>query len=673
MTATTPHIIYDRALRVTRSTPGEWLPLTAAVAELANTAAKRNDIVAYIGEKAGGGAPACFWPDLAELEVDTTVAFGPAVTPDMFPADFAVSRSAQADFPVFTGLIRHEASHAAHTKWDKEKMARENHPIIVQTAVMLEELRIERLGVLDWPTERQFHRASGIEIMLREIDWNAVLSSGLYGIVGQACLILGRVDAGVLDEEDVTEVEQIFDNLLSQVHPDMLTDMREAWARVFEVEDTDTDGMAAVAKHYLETLARHIPEEMKAAASKASDDGDSSGESGSGSGGTKSGSSSGSGSGSGSSSDEDDSDEGEGESSGSGSSGPSKEELEDAINDLQSALNDAAEETQIDAQDRIDDDVAREAAEQDAEEQREREKERRKKSKTAQQVFGDPSKSSGDDDDDDDKAAAAGDGLGRSSSRVVSSRVPTENDHSIAVTVARQLERAAYRDRRRTQTSTMLPPGKLRGGELVKERAQKARGMVPTAKPWRKKVVQHTDDPTLRVACAVDVSGSMSSAMEPMGVMAWAWSEAVRRIQGTIAMAYFGSGVFSVLKPGQHLKKVKIYNCPDGTDYFDKTFNALDGALELLEGEGARLFVIVSDMAFYHDQKEKAEQIISDCVRAGVAVVILPFDSGFYAKGYEDLGARVITGVLDPVKASEEIGRVAAEAITAAGQRMQVA
>jgi hypothetical protein len=121
----------------------------------------------------------------------------------------------------------------------------------------------------------------------------------------------------------------------------------------------------------------------------------------------------------------------------------------------------------------------------------------------------------------------------------------------------------------------------------------------------------------------VDISGSMSSAMEPMAVTAWVMSEAVRRVQGRAAMVYYGTGVFPTLKPGQHLSEVTVYSAPDGTERFEKAFKALDGSLNLLNGVGARLLVIVSDLCYTHEETKNARRWLDECERLGVGVMVV--------------------------------------------------
>jgi len=128
--------------------------------------------------------------------------------------------------------------------------------------------------------------------------------------------------------------------------------------------------------------------------------------------------------------------------------------------------------------------------------------------------------------------------------------------------------------------------------------------------------------------------------------------------------------VFATLKPGQHLSEVNTYTACDHTEKFDKAFRALDGGLNLLNGSGARLLVVVSDGQYTHDEQMKARKWVTQCADAGVAILWLPFDEGYYAKEIAKHGnAAVMSGVLDPVKAANEIGREAARVLTSVGRR----
>jgi hypothetical protein len=208
-------------------------------------------------------------------------------------------------------------------------------------------------------------------------------------------------------------------------------------------------------------------------------------------------------------------------------------------------------------------------------------------------------------------------------SRLVERRAPRGDERAAAVKVAQMLEKAKYRDRDETEISSIVPPGRLRTRAMVQGAALKSKGVMTQVEPWRRTKRTHTEDPTLTVGVMVDISGSMSSAMEPMAVTAWVMSEAVRRVQGRAAMVYYGTGVFPTLKPGQHLSEVTVYSAPDGTERFDKAFKALDGSLNLLNGNGARLLVIVSDLCYTSEETKNTRRWLDECEKHGVGVMVV--------------------------------------------------
>jgi hypothetical protein len=167
----------------------------------------------------------------------------------------------------------------------------------------------------------------------------------------------------------------------------------------------------------------------------------------------------------------------------------------------------------------------------------------------------------------------------------------------------------------------------------------------------------------------VDISGSMGSAMNPMATTAWVMSEAVNRIQGNCAMVYYGNDVFPTLSVGQRLDKVNVYSASDGTEKFQKAFQALDGSLNLLHGTGARLLVIVSDGEYVPEENKRAKEIMEKCKASGVAVLWLPFDDG---KGAKDIGgdyAEIVLGINQPAETAEIIGMSAQAVMTRIGER----
>jgi hypothetical protein len=252
-------------------------------------------------------------------------------------------------------------------------------------------------------------------------------------------------------------------------------------------------------------------------------------------------------------------------------------------------------------------------------------------------------------------------------SRLVEERQPTGPERAAAVKVAAMLEKAKYRERDEVVVHSIVPPGRLRTRAMVQGAALKSKGIMTQTEPWRRTVRKHTDDPTLNVGVLVDISGSMSDAMVPMAVTAWVLSEAVRRVQGRAAMVYYGESVFPTLKPGQHLDKVNVYSAPDGTEKFNTAFKAVNGSLNLLNGSGARLLVVVSDGCYTSQEKQAARKWLERCKQSGTGVLWLANDDGREARRITDgTGAKLLVNMVNPVTVASEIGLTAARALTGA-------
>lgn len=260
---------------------------------------------------------------------------------------------------------------------------------------------------------------------------------------------------------------------------------------------------------------------------------------------------------------------------------------------------------------------------------------------------------------------------GISGSQLVEERLPTSEERVAAVTVAQMLQKAKYRDRSITEINSVTPPGRLRTRTLVQANAMKARGVVQPTEPWRKKARKHTDQPNLKIGVMVDVSGSMAGAMEPMATTAWVLSEAGKRVQARTSMVYFGSSAFPTLKPGQSLDKVRVFTAHDSTEEFDEAFRALDGGLNLLHGDDARLLVVVSDGYYRTDQIKRAQHWVKKCEQAGVAVLWMPFAPAEDAKRITRVSktAELLDVGSKPASVAQSIGKAASTALSKVGSR----
>lgn len=598
-------------------TPPEWLDFGAQVADQVNEWSGRSDIVAFVGDGAGQGvAAACFLPELAEVEVNVTACFGEGYDP-AFIGDIT-DRAVQFDHPATAGALLHEAFHAKHSLTDfremQDKVLKKDRDSFAYTIITdFEETRIEARGVQAFPENVPFLRACALKLSIGDISEDKDFAArGHQAMTKLMLLTLARVDAGVLKPEDVEPIAAAAETLYGE---ELLGKLRGIWIRAQGVRnDHDWRSLYKLAKEWIDLLekAGHAPRDEGKAPEWLK--------------------------------------EllkamiGAGESGGEGG-----EPGEGGILVMMS------EETEVSARDDVADQDAKEQAEAAAEARGAEAKEEASHKSEASDVFG----------------RGTGPGSGNTRSRLQQKRAPKGPERAAAVRLAKDLEKARYRDRVVEHKKTAMPPGKLRMRSAMAGEVELRRGGVYSQEPWNSKRRYHTEDPELKVGVMVDISGSMRAAMEPMAVTAWVLSEAVKRVQGKAAMVYYGNSVFPVLAPGQHLDEVNVYSAPDGTEKFDKGFKALDGQLGLLRQNGARLLVVVSDLYHTSSEIKAAERWFTRCRQAGVAVVVVAPSAEMVVHARSKVGTNGTVLELkagDPAGTAAAIGAAAVAELTRASQ-----
>jgi len=575
-------------------TPREWLHFGSQMGEVVNTWAGRSDLITYVGPGAGEEAPACFKPLLAEVEVNTEIAFGKGIEPEVI-GDFR-ERETQREWPKASGAVFHEALHARFTRWSLPAAQSLLSSAEYQALELLEESRIEAFGVKTFPKNREFLRATALEIVLADVDEHIENVTTLAAASRIAGLLLARIDAGVLDRSDAGEIPALLEAILGA---DLLSTLRSIWTRA-QTHELHNDAT------YLYDLAREWAKAVSAAQSEAGE--------------------------------------------------TTQEEAEQKMQELMDAMQEAMGDVEFAVRDAMDDEETSDRWAKIVAGNKAANSEKNSHANAAQKIFKD----------------AVGPQPGSpTSSRLARTRKPSSDERAAAVKVAAWLDKARYRERSETEIKSVTPPGRLRSRALVQGQALKSKGVMTQTEAWRRTARKHTDDPTLNIGVMVDISGSMGSAMEPMAVTAWVLSEAAKRAQARTSMVYYGSDVFATLKPGQHLDDVKIYTAPDGTEKFDKAFKALDGSLNLLHGSGARMLVIVSDGGYVHDEMEAAKKWVKRCAAEGVAVIWLTYDDVRYVERYtKGTSAVAVRMSSNPTEVAEVVGKAAAKALTAIGQRV---
>jgi hypothetical protein len=587
----------------TSTTPPEWLATCSQIGEVVNKWAGRNDLVVYAGSDAGIGHTACFIKTSAEIEINTGIAFGTGVSPALV-GDYR-ERSTQYDWSGVTGVIYHEALHARHSEWNTDAL-RSMDKFVFDTFQLLDEARIERKGVVAMPENQIFLRTSALELCLGDLDDEQLSQlSDVRVSAHLAGLALARVDAGVLK---LSDVKSSYEKVLEIMGEELFTKLRAIWCEFQQLSTGDVARGEELAIKWNELLNEADPEGNPENGGQGEGEGEPS--------------------------------EGEGEPKGKGKG--------KGWGELMDALNEDADETSVQTSKELADQQTKEETQQELQERNSKSKRKQQSKQEASKVF----------------TKATGAGETTSGSRLMEQRKPTGKERASAVTIAKMLEKAKYVERSVTEIKSVLPQGRLNTRVAIQNQALKAKGVNELLPAWRANKRKHTDDPTLKIGVMVDISGSMGSAMEAMATTAWVLSEAGRRVQAKTAMVYYGSDVFATLKVGQHLDQVSVWSAPDGTEKFGRAFDALDGTLDLVYGQGVRMLVIVSDGHYVHEETTKAREAIKLCAENGVAVLWVTPKECYGGMGKNLVGSHgVVLDQMDTNEIALAIGRSATDAL----------
>lgn len=609
----------------------DWLGVGASVGKLVNQWSLRNDLVVGLVEETTIGAPACFNPASAEIEVCISKAFGNGTTAK--EVGELTQRKNQLKHAVATGAIFHEALHARISRWSLEQAAKDLTPRELRFMHSMEESRIEYWGCKFVPQNRTLLRACAIEIVMGDLESHIENVSKVDAAASLALLTLARVDAGVLDQKDIVDsVDKILTEVLSE---EVITKLRAIWKDFQNHQDhANALPLYDLTREFLKVLDERKEEtgeeEGQEPEGGCEKPGGESGEPG----------------------------------TGTGKGNPTPEQIQDFkdfIEKVKEAVQDIKEQVQIANQTDLDDELDAEERKEEVEAREQKANQQKENKKESKKVF-------------ENTGADSHITTGISRSHLVESRNPTGDEVASANRIANALRKAKYRERSQTRIASVVPPGRLRSRAVVQGLAQKARGVQTPIEAWRTTKRKTTEDPTLNVGIMVDISGSMRPAMTPMAITAWVMSEAVRRVQGKSAMVYYGQDVFAPLKPGQRLTKVNTFTAPDSTEEFERGFKALDGGLGLTHADGAKLLVIVSDGHYRPDQRAKASKLLKEADRNGVAILWLTFDGkvGEPTELLKGTAGKVVSlsSNESPTRASQVIGETAAKALSAIGSRV---
>ncbi|MEY9949593.1 hypothetical protein [Kitasatospora sp. GAS1066B] len=229
-----------------RSSPATWLRVGAELGDRLVALSGRQDLLVTCRPGTRSGAPAAFFPALAEIEFDAAL-FAPLQPHEVRPRILGD----EEHYPAAWGVFVHEAAHAAHTVWEPPAGA---EPHVVEAALLLEESRAEAAHLLRRPTDRKYLRTSARTLVMPDIANPSV--QGVEQAASVAALILGRRDAGILDAGETKAVADLCEKVLGA---DLLATLTGIWTAAHRCADHDATTMLEHAQDWCDALDTAAP------------------------------------------------------------------------------------------------------------------------------------------------------------------------------------------------------------------------------------------------------------------------------------------------------------------------------------------------------------------------------------------------------------------------------
>ena len=219
-----------------------WLAFSAKMTAQVAPVADRADLTVTVAPGAGRGAPACFIPASAEIEVNADhLGIDPATADPSNPAD-------RARYPALWGATVHECAHAAHSRWRAPKGT---DAAWSAAATALEESRIEARQVARRPADRAWLRACTCQIVIGDFAAAAAPPASAAEAGSAAALILAREDAGILE---AAEAEPVAHAVAAAIGKKKLGQLRQVWREAHATADDNAKAMVRLGRRWCRIL-----------------------------------------------------------------------------------------------------------------------------------------------------------------------------------------------------------------------------------------------------------------------------------------------------------------------------------------------------------------------------------------------------------------------------------
>lgn len=242
----TSHVLADDDT-TTAETEGAWLALSAALTDQLPALADREDLTVTCGPGKGHGAPGCFLPNLATIEVDGDhLGVDPATCDPALPWD-------RDRYPATWGVLVHEAAHARHSAWRAPDGTAGT--AAATAAELLEESRIEASQIARRPVDRHWLRAAATRLILADTTADLAAGSGTklsaWAAAHAAGLLLARVEAGILEDDEVAAVTTA---VTAELGDTVLDTLRGIWRDAHSTADDNGPAMLDLGSRWCAAL-----------------------------------------------------------------------------------------------------------------------------------------------------------------------------------------------------------------------------------------------------------------------------------------------------------------------------------------------------------------------------------------------------------------------------------
>ncbi|MUN35366.1 VWA domain-containing protein [Actinomadura litoris] len=244
-----------------------WLRLSAAFTDAVTDLTDREDLTVRCAPGFGRGAPGCFVPSLATIELDAAhLGQDPGTCDPTRPAD-------RERYPSLWGVLTHEAAHATHTRWSVPDGAPN---AAAEAALALEESRIEAAQIRRRPIDRRWLRVAARHLVLADYNPSTPPSTSPATPAGNgptstsiatpnaamtpwnagraAALLLARADAGILTPK---ETRPVAETVLDVLGPTRLSALAALWHLAHATQDHDSESMMDLGRRWCRILDVH--------------------------------------------------------------------------------------------------------------------------------------------------------------------------------------------------------------------------------------------------------------------------------------------------------------------------------------------------------------------------------------------------------------------------------